>query len=845
MNSRLTSIVWAVATFALLTGIASSTQAGLPPEVPESAHGTGSVDEGNPRVETRLIVDKTGVEPGGKMRAGVHFAIDPDWHIYWRNSGDAGMATEVRWGGDTFEFGDLEWPAPAAHEEGEGQIVTFGYDDEVVLFAPVTVAEDAGGTVELRAEVDYLACKVDCIPGSATMTRKIDVGESAKPASKKERELLDRFASRLPQKAESLGVRAEVVYSQKPIRPGDTFRAGIGLDFCAEGPNSCRPLEVVGSVDSHEFIPDTTAQVEWKTLDVREHPGAKAGAVLILEGKAGADDPRDDERLSGVVHLVDEEDESSALLVDAPLPRGGSGAEVETLEPALLEISGAPEPEENSTEAAASIERSAQGDSGAGGSGIGFFRALLFAFLGGMILNLMPCVFPVLALKVTSFAELVHEDRSHALLHGAAYAGGIVGSMLVLAGVVLGLRMVGTEVGWGFQFQNPVFPAVLAVVVVVFALNLFGVFEIHVSASKLADTTRKSSGLRRSLGEGVLAVVLATPCSAPFLGTGVGFALAGSAATVVVIFAALGLGLAAPFVVLMLVPGWSKVLPDPGPWMVQIRQFLGFALVGAAVWLVWVVGRSTGVDGMAQLLTFLGAVSFAVWVYGAAQQGEISPGDLVFGVALALVGWGAWVGWQMLPERVLVRVAAAVPIVSVVAAIAVGGRRLGVRFAGAALGIAVSVAIAVGAWALDFERTGSGGAVADSSSESSEQGGIDWEPWSEKEVKSALEDGTPVFVDFTADWCITCKVNERTVLSTERVRTAMERHEVTTMKADWTDGDERIRKKLESFGKSGVPLYLVYNPKQPEEPAVLPEVLTPSRVVGAIEDASPGSSDDE
>jgi len=833
---KLSRVVFAISILAgMQFGVVGEARAGLPPEVSETAYGEGAVDGGNPRVETRLIVDRAAVETGGEMRVGVHFAVDPDWHIYWRNSGEAGMSTKVRWESEAAEFEKLQWPAPRAKAESGGEVVTFGYADEVLLFSEASVSEEADGEVRVSATVDYLACKVDCIPATAELSRTVDLGGS-EGASEKVQGLFESAAKRVPATAESHGIRVRVDYSQKPIRPGDTFRAGVGLDYCGEGPDACRDWRVAGDVERARFIPDTTAQVSWKTLAVRDHPSAKEGEVLVVEGTANPDDPDDDERLSGVVWLKGADGETVPVEIGAALPRGSSGAEVEDLESAILGAVDVPSSGDNDSEPEVSA---AAGDSGredarsaARGGGIGFWQALLFAFLGGILLNLMPCVFPVLALKVTSFAELVHEDRSHALLHGAAYAGGIVGSMLVLAGVVLGLRSVGTEVGWGFQFQNPIYPAVLAAVVVAFAMNLFGVFEIQVQASSLSRKTQQSSGLQRSVGEGILAVVLATPCSAPFLGTAVGFALAGSAATVVVLFSALGLGLAAPFVTLMLVPGWSEVLPDPGPWMVQIRKILGFVLLGAAIWLVGIAGRTVGVEGMTGVLIFLGVVAFAVWVYGAAQEADWGWLAVGIGAVGASAIWAAWVLVPEVPQLPGVSVGRSVRLAFYLGLVVVAFgallksllSELGVGVAGLALGGSVVISVAVGSWALDFQSAGA-------------QEGIDWGTWSETQVERALEQDRPVFVDFTADWCITCKVNERTVLSTERVQTAFRENDVAALKGDWTEGGEEIREKLEAFGKGGVPMYLVYRPDAPEDPELLPEVLTPGRVVSAVREA--------
>jgi thiol:disulfide interchange protein DsbD len=758
------------------------------PEVPESARAAGAVDDGDPRVVARLISDAEGpLQPGETFRVGVHFEIDPDWHIYWRNSGDAGMATQVGWEAPGLTFGELRWPAPHVYEQGRGEISTFGYAKEVVLQSQATVDEsaDGGEAVTLTAEVSYLACKIDCIPGTATLKRTLPIQETDQRTLAGK--YLDTYGERVPVKPSTLGIDAEVVYSQTPIRPGDTFRTAVGLNTCAEGPGSCGSWRIVREAERWALIPDTTTQVDFTTTAVVDHPQAPAGQVIRLDSEASPNAPKDDERLSGVVHLKNDAGTRAAILVEAPIPRGESGAEIDSVTDPLLDVDGGSDASSGAGKPAATAQSTS---SESPRRPIGLAQALLFALLGGLILNLMPCVFPVLALKVSAFTQLVHEDRRHVMAHGAAYTAGIVGSMLVLAGVVLGLRAVGTEVGWGFQFQNPMFPAILSGFLVLFALNLFGVFEVNVSPGQLAEATEERSGLTRSFGEGILAVVLATPCSAPFLGTAVGFALASGPLIIVTIFAALGLGLALPFVVLTLVPGWSKVLPKPGPWMDHLKHVLGFTLIGAAIWLTWIVGRSAGVDAMAQVLIFLGVVAFVAWVFGTIQFGSNQSRALGALVAAALV------------------LGAGVPTLDIESS------SRAAREAGTSAG------------ATDAAHAGASA------------GSIDWSPWSDEAVQSQLDKGRPVFVDFTADWCITCKVNERTVLSTETVLSAFDNHDVATLKADWTNGDETIRKKLASFGKAGVPLYLVYSPGEPEDPRVLPEVLTPDLVASAVRDAA-------
>jgi len=371
------------------------------------------------------------------------------------------------------------------------------------------------------------------------------------------------------------------------------------------------------------------------------------------------------------------------------------------------------------------------------------------------------------------------------MAHGAAYTAGIVGSLLTLGLVVVGLRMAGTQVGWGFQFQQPAFPAVLSVVVTLFGLNLFDVFDVNVSDGGMSKGADEETGLKSSVGEGILAVVLATPCSAPFLGTAVGFAFASNAWTILAVFIALGLGLAAPFVVLTMVPGWTKVLPKPGNWMKYLKQFLGFALFGTAVWLVWLVGRQAGVDAMAGLMGWLVVAGVSAWGFGLVQH---SPS--------ALKKWGV-------------------------------------------TGLAAAAIAAGGLYVFPIEAKADGGEAETQAAE----GPIDWEPWSKEAIEGHLEEGRPVFVDFTADWCLTCKVNERNAITAEAVVEAAEAHDVAMLKADWTDGGERIRRELANHGKAGVPMYLVYSPDSPNEPAVLPELLSEQRLIDAFTEAAGESNE--
>jgi thiol:disulfide interchange protein len=347
--------------------------------------------------------------------------------------------------------------------------------------------------------------------------------------------------------------------------------------------------------------------------------------------------------------------------------------------------------------------------------------------------------------------------------------------MLVLALAMLALRAAGTAVGWGFQFQEPLFVAAVTLVVVAFALNLFGVFEIQLDTGGLAALGAEATGARRSFFEGLLAVVLATPCSAPFLGTAVGFAFAGSSAQILAVFLAIGTGLALPFVLVTLVPGWSRVVPRSGAWMLELRKGLGFALLGSAVWLLWILGRAAGNGAVIEMLALLVAAAFALWVYGTLQA---------------------------------------------------SGRRLwrGV----AAVGLATVIVAGLNVVSLESAPEAQDRPASE----------VAWSAFEPASVQARLAEGRAVFVVFTADWCLTCKMNERLVLSDERVREEIERLGVAVFRADWTQRDERIRAELARFGRAGVPMYLLYAPGSPGEPRVLPEVLTVEGTLRALRAAA-------
>jgi thiol:disulfide interchange protein DsbD len=717
-------------------------------ELPFTAVARGAPDKGNDRVEAALLTDVAQVKPGDSFRVGVRFRMDPGWHIYWKNPGDSGLASEVTWDTPGTTVGELQWPAPSTFRTPDGFITTYGYADEVLLFAEARASEKAAGALQLSAAADVLVCEVHCLPAQLMLTRSLPVGPETQPDSA-HAPAFDAARARVPVPPESSGHAVTLALDAKPLTAGQPFTGTLTVT----GPQG----QPVPAVEKDFFVPERIPGLARLSLSsVAGRPG-----TFKLEGEAAPDVPAQEPRFAGVLRLGPAAGSVPALTLSlslAPVVAAAPGAPG-----AAPGVQAAPVPAPPAATAVAPE------------SSLSLGLVLLFALLGGALLNLMPCVFPVLALKAYGFTRTVHAERGKVGLHALAYAGGIVGSLGVLALVVLALRAGGSRVGWGFQFQEPLFVAAVASVLVAFALNLFGLYTVGPDGTALVEKVDASHGFARSAGEGVLAVVLATPCSAPLLGTAVGFALAAGPATVLATFFVLGLGLALPFCLLVLVPGLTRFLPRPGAWMEHGKQLLGFALLGTTVWLVWVMGGLTGVDGMARLLAFLAVVGLGAWLYGQVQGA--SGGRKVAGVT------------------------------AVVAVLALGG-----------------------VLSLRFEETGpavrKGSVVAEA------------QPWDEAAVAEALAAGQPVFIDFTADWCLTCKFNERTVLAREEVRAAFAQHKVAFFVADWTRRDERISAKLAGFGRAGVPMYLVVSPAAPDKPEVLPELLTADSVIDAVRRAS-------
>ena len=405
---------------------------------------------------------------------------------------------------------------------------------------------------------------------------------------------------------------------------------------------------------------------------------------------------------------------------------------------------------------------------------MGLWLALFYGFLGGLILNLMPCVLPVISLKIFGFIKQSGDSRTAILSHGFAFAAGIFAWFLGLAAIIIALKSSGAEVTWAFQFQNPWFNIAIGSIVFVFALNLAGVFELILPGR--AATAMESAGSGEGLGgpffQGVFATLLATPCTAPFLGSALGFAFSQSSAVILAMFASVTFGMALPYLLLSAQPGWMKFLPRPGAWMERLKQFMAFPLLATLVWILSILGGQRGVEGVVWFSAFLVCLAFAAWLYGAFCGPLASSKQRVIAILLALTSITGG-GWYFLGKN--------------------------------------------------FTQIGK-----------TDPDSIAWVDFSEARLKSELAAGRNVFVDFTADWCITCKFNERTAINTPSARALLAEKNIVPIKADWTNSNPEITAALKSFGRVGVPLYVLYPAKDPANPIVLPELLTEAILVDAL-----------
>ncbi len=680
----------------------------------------GSELSGHP-AKVELVSEVTSVQPGSTFQTALHFRIQPHWHIYWKNPGDSGIPPAITWTlPEGVTAGEFAWPTPERIEVPP--LVNYGYSNEAYLMMPITVPSTwkVGTALPLKAKVSWLVCKEICIPGKAEVTLEVTVGEkhSFEPNLHK---AFEATRQKLPGANSPYPVKLSVNDTKVIFRVEHAFPSlSRAVFFPAEAGKFENASDQEWLVDTHEARLTLTrdTQIPSKLDQVK-------GVLVFFT----------DKNKSGEAYWVDVSADDKP---QAASPKNSEVTTMNAVHPVLWQM-------------------------------------IAFAFLGGLILNLMPCVLPILSIKILGFVEQAGKSKDHLRQHGWAFFFGVMVSFWTLAGALLILRAGGEKLGWGFQLQSPLFLLALITLLFFMAMSFLGVFEVGESLGGVGGKLASKSGYAGSFFSGVLATIVATPCTAPFMGSAVGFALTEPPTSAILIFTSLGMGMAFPYLALSYAPQLLRFLPRPGRWMETLKQFMAFPLFATVIWLIWVFGFQTGMDGVLRVLMGLLFFAVAAWLYGRNKHSTGNKHRLAYGAAVLALISGGYLG--------------------------VAGAK---QAAPCTLG------------------------------RNSATDGMQWEPYSAARLKELHDKGTPVFLDFTAAWCVSCQVNEKVVFSSEEVRNQFKALGIVGMKADWTNGDSAITDILASFGRSGVPFYLLYGKDPKAQPKQLPEVLSPGIVLDAI-----------
>ncbi len=652
-------------------------------------------------VQAELVSRFHDAVPGTEFEIGLLLRHDSKWHTYWKSTGDTGLPTRIQWSlPQGWHASEILWPTPAVFKIGD--LVNYGYGDEVLLPVRISVPASAkvGSVQDIKAEVSWLMCADQCVPGKASLTLAVQVADKDGGATKA-CTLFEASHTAMPSPLSD----ASGVFDPKTHAVRVTFKSTEPFHHFyvfAEGDDSV----VYGAPQS-----------------------VSRSADKISVTLQGTDELKAGSQFSGV------------FAADGGPRKGGWAGSFSV-------------PLESGTVAAPTVSDDTPQ------TGLSSWLAVAMAFIGGLILNVMPCVFPVLSLKILSLVQ----DRQHINLplHSVVFTLGVLLTMLVLAGVLIAVKSAGISVGWGFQLQSPIFVASLAVIFAAISVNLLGWFEfsgVRVSGGSY------SNSLLNCFATGVLAVVAASPCTAPFMGAALGYALTASIRESIFVFLALGLGMSLPWLVLSLFPVLTAWMPKPGAWMNVFRKLMAIPMLLTMIWLLWVLSLQVSFTALVLYIAAVISLCVCLFLYGKLQFSLLT---------------------------------AKLPIV---------------------LSAACAVLLFAAASSSLFRQPDAAVQAADA--------------WSPQAVENALKAGKPVFVDFTASWCVTCQANKIAVLDREDIREAFKQHGVVFLVADWTNQNPDITQALESFGRSGVPLYILYSPEG--KTTVLPELLTKNIVIEALD----------
>jgi thiol:disulfide interchange protein DsbD len=697
-------------------------------------------------VKARLVSEVRSAGPGQVFSVALVLDIRDGWHTYWRNPGDSGQATKITWElPPGFKAGEIEWTTP--HRFELPPLVNYGYAKQAVHLVEVTAPATlpAGSDALLRAKASWLVCADLCIPENAELQLRLSATAAPGAVDPDAAALFALARSELPAPSPATSARID----------GDRFVIKLAADWGT----------TLGQIQSLSFFPYDDGLIEYAAPQTL----TRGKDALELAIKLGYQPPAGGP-VRGLL-LVTQADGDRSTTV--PL-------EIAATLAARAGAAAAPHPQFAPLPSGAAPARAPAG-AGAGADDMGLGALLLFAILGGLVLNLMPCVFPVLSIKAIGLVEQAKKHPAAVRAKGLMFAAGVISSMLVLAAALLALRAGGEEIGWGFQLQSPLFVTLMAYLLLAVGLNLSGVFEVGGGLAGIGDGLTQGDSYHAAFFTGVLTTLVATPCTAPFMAAAVGAALTQSPFIALCIFTALGFGLALPYLLLSFAPVLRRALPKPGAWMDTLKQIFAFPMYASAAWLLWVLAQQTAVFGLGAALAGAILIGLAAWAY---QKSKTS---------------------------------------------AQTGRIIAVATACAAIGVAIALPVRVAR-----TETAAPAAAAAAAQAGAPREADGWEPYNAGRLASLQAAGKPVLVNFTASWCLTCLVNERTAFSDTAVQEIFRDKGITLMKGDWTNRDPQITKALAAFHRAGVPLYVVYNAKPgATDPEVLPQILS----AGVVRDA--------
>lgn len=660
-------------------------------------------------VKSELVAEHISNQPGTEAWIGLRLNHEKQWHTYWKFPGDSGLPTKVKWElPKGWEISEIYWPIP--ERILLLPIVNYGYEKEILLGFKVKIpVGEKPGNYDLKAKASWLVCKEECVPEKADLNIQVKVDNA-------------------PSKRNPWARLFDTLRAEQPI----AFPANAQISIVdSRADEICFVLdeaatEFVGNIKKLDFFasaPQLIYDPSPPEMEVME------GEIRLCQKKA---DPfrADATRFTGI--LVEGTSHKKAFEIDLPISQKNSA-----LSAAATTSSSTPTSPINE----------------------GSISLMVFAFLGGLLLNLMPCVFPVLGIKVMSLIKQSGGDRWEVAKHGQAYSWGVIISFWLLTGLLLLLRKAGNSIGWGFQLQEPLFVIALILIFSLMTLNLLGFFEFSARWMGMGSSLAQKEGIEGSFFTGVLAVVVATPCTAPFMGVAIGAALSKPAWVIFSVFTALGFGLAFPFFLLSFFPSAVQMLPRPGMWMVRLKEFFAFPMAASLVWLFWVLSK---------------------------QAGSYEHAVLILGISISLLFVGlVWIKTTTNFFK------------------------------------ALSLLLVIFSFYLLWPNKGTANVTSE------------WQPYSEEKIQELQKSARPIFVDFTAAWCITCQVNKKTVLDREEMLQFFKKNNVALLEADWTNNDPKITRALEKYGRIGVPLYLSF-PEGEKSPKILPQILTKEIVENSL-----------